>query len=167
MEASRIEKETVGIVNYFANFIADPKTIKFDNGDAKTNMLMSLLNGKAERKGVTENTLIILKKNFTEKILELFAKGRNIYFSIDYNPDMNLEEIFQKTLDNPDVTDENDIKVLNRMLGTGGLPCKTRVQAVIVDDEIKCYTSEGYGALRMGLDDNGNKFELPVENDED
>lgn len=167
MEASRIEKETVGIVNYFANFIADPKTIKFDNGDAKTNMLMSLLNGKAERKGVTENTLVIFKKNFSEKILELFAKGRNIYFSIDYNPDMNLEEIFQKTLDNPDVTDENDIKVLNRMLGTGGLPCKTRVQAVIVDDEIKCYASEGYGALKMGLDDNGNKFELPVENDED
>lgn len=165
MEVSRIEKETVGIVNYFANFIVDPSSIKFDNGDSRTNMMMSLLGGLVDKKGVTENTLNIFKKNFTDKIIDLFASGRGIYFSIDYNPDMDLFEIFENTLNNPEVTDENDKKVLKRMLGTGGLPCKTRVQALIEDDKIICVVSEGYRASTMGLDENGNKFELEEDNE--
>ena len=124
-ETKMLKTQIDAIVNYWAGFLEDPSTSKFDNGDnSQAGFMAMMLSEMGKADGYPEDEIAQFKIVMTAKLIA--EEPRSI--GIDYHTDQFLSAVADATL--------------SKWSDMNTFPCKTSMY--IVEDKVA--VSEGYGA---------------------
>jgi hypothetical protein len=118
---------TVKVAKYWTDFLRNPSTSKFDNGDTSDNGAMAMmLSEMGKPKGYPENEVVAFESQMRANLL--LNKPRHL--GVDYSPDCFIADIA-----------DDKLSSWNSM---STFPCKTRMSINWEEGVVK--VAEGYGA---------------------